>query len=331
MTKQKRPAKIAITGAAGNIGYSLIFKIASGEMLGADHPVILNLIDRDVVRKPLEAAMMELEDCAYPLLADCHTTADLEQGFRDADIAILLGAKPRTAGMERQDLLKVNGETFKKQGCVLNDVASRNVKALVVGNPANTNALIALSNAPDLSPRQFSCLTRLDHNRAIALLAKKLGQPASTIRKMIVWGNHSSTQFPDLLHCEVGGRVVEVDSKWFEEEFIPIVQNRGAQIIDMRGMSSAASAASAVIDHIRDWHNGTRDDDWTSMGILSDGSYGITDNLVFSYPVVINSGKWDIVENIQLSEFEKQLIRRTDAELCAERDAVADLLGKALS
>ncbi len=331
MTEPKRPIKVAITGATGNIGYSLLFRIASGEMLGADQPIMLTLIDRNAVCKPLQAAMMELEDCACPLLVSCDTTADLSQGFRDADIVILLGAKPRSAGMERKDLLRVNGEVFKTQGQVLNDVAARDVKVLIVGNPANTNALIALSNAPDLSPKQFSCLTRLDHNRAVALLAKTLGRPVSEIRKMIIWGNHSSTQFPDLLHSETDAGKVAVDKNWFEGEFISAVQKRGGQVIEMRGLSSAASAASAAIDHIRDWREGTPPDDWTSMGVLSDGSYGATADLMFSYPVTIENGDWNIVAGIELGEFEKRLIRKTDAELREERDAVADLLGKALA
>lgn len=331
MAEHKRPVKVAITGASGNIGYSLLFRIASGEMLGGDRPIILRLIDRNVARNPLQAAMMELEDCAYPLLVGCDTTADLRQGFQDADIVILLGAKPRSAGMERKDLLRVNGEIFKTQGQILNDVVTRDVKVLVVGNPANTNALIALSNAPDLAPKQFSCLTRLDHNRAIALLAKKLKRPIAEIYKMIVWGNHSSTQFPDLLHCETSDGRVKVDKRWFEEEFISAVQKRGAQIIEMRGLSSAASAASAIVDHIRDWCNGTLPNDWTSMGVLSDGSYGATSDLVFSYPVTVKNSEWDIVQGIDLSGFEQQLIRKTDAELCKERDAVVGLLGQALA
>lgn len=330
MTHPKSPAKVAVTGAAGNIAYSLLFKIICGNLLG-DRPISLQLIDRDPTHKKLEAVLMELEDCASPVLVDCIATSDLEKGFGDADIAILVGAKPRTADMQRKDLLQENGEIFKQQGIAMSDAASADVKVLVVGNPANTNALIALSNAPKLGSEQFSCLTRLDHNRGIAQLAKKVGARAQDITRMTIWGNHSVTQFPDLSYCQANAQAVEVDETWTKEEFIPTVQKRGSEVIQARGASSAASAACASVDHIHDWMHGTPENDWVSMGVLSDGSYGVPEGLVFSYPVTIDrNGKASIVQGLELNDFQKMMLKASAEELTKEREAVAHLIGTSL-
>ena len=320
-----RPIKIAITGAAGSIGYSLIFRIASGAMLG-NQPIALHLIEAEVAAQQLKGVMMELDDCAFPLLSDCIGVTEVKAGFKDVDIAILVGAKPRGRGMERKDLLKDNGEIFREQGRALNEFASKDVKVLVVGNPANTNALIASANAPDLSTKQFSCMTRLDHNRALSMLAQKHGTTPSQIKKMIIWGNHSVTQFPDPLHCEIDNAAVEIDAAWMKNEFIPAVQQRGAKVIEARGASSAGSAANAIVDHIHDWVLGTAGGDWASMGIVSDGSYNIQPNIVFSFPVTTTQGDWTIVPDLSLNDFERDMMALSEKELCEERDAVKALL-----
>jgi malate dehydrogenase len=324
----KPPVRVAVTGAAGQIGYSLLFRIAAGDMLGPDQPVILQMLEIPQALGALEGVEMELEDCAFPLLAGMVKTDDPEVAFADADIAMLVGARPRTAGMERSDLLDANGKIFTTQGRALNAVAKRDVKVLVVGNPANTNALIAMNNAPDLDPRQFTAMTRLDHNRAKTQLAKKVGRPVTSVRKMTIWGNHSSTQYPDLFHCEVDGQnAYELvgDHDWVEHVFIPTVAQRGAAVIEARGASSAASAANAAIDHIRDWWHGTPDGDWVSMSVCSDGSYGIPEGLVSSYPCVCRDGKWEIVQGLEHNEFSWERIRASAAELAAERDTVRQL------
>jgi len=319
---------VAVTGAAGQIGYSLLFRIAAGEMLGPDQPVILQMLEIPPAMDALQGVVMELEDCAFPLLAGMVTTTDPREAFADADIALLVGAMPRKEGMQRSDLLEANGGIFKPQGEALSEVASRDVKVLVVGNPANTNALIALNNAKDLDPRQFTAMTRLDHNRALSQLAKKTGVPVSEIRKMTIWGNHSSTQYPDLFHCEIGGRsAYEVvgDHTWVEEEFIPTVAERGAAIIRARGASSAASAANAAIDHVRDWVLGTPEGDWVSMAVPSDGSYGVPEGLVSSFPCVCRDGEWQIVQDLEIDEWSRQRIDASVAELEAERNTVREL------
>jgi len=324
----KSPKRVAVTGAAGQIGYSLLFRIAAGEMLGPDQPVILQMLEIPPAMDALQGVVMELEDCAFPLLAGMVTTTDPREAFADADIALLVGAMPRKEGMQRSDLLEANGGIFKPQGEALSEVASRDVKVLVVGNPANTNALIALNNAKDLDPRQFTAMTRLDHNRALSQLAKKTGVPVSEIRKMTIWGNHSSTQYPDLFHCEIGGRsAYEVvgDHTWVEEEFIPTVAERGAAIIRARGASSAASAANAAIDHVRDWVLGTPEGDWVSMAVPSDGSYGVPEGLVSSFPCVCRDGEWQIVQDLEIDEWSRQRIDASVAELKAERNTVREL------
>lgn len=324
----KSPKRVAVTGAAGQIGYSLLFRIAAGEMLGPDQPVILQMLEIPPAMDALQGVVMELEDCAFPLLAGMVTTTDPHEAFADADIALLVGAMPRKEGMQRSDLLEANGGIFKPQGEALSEVASRDVKVLVVGNPANTNALIALNNAKDLDPRQFTAMTRLDHNRALSQLAKKTGVPVSEIRKMTIWGNHSSTQYPDLFHCEIGGRsAYEVvgDHTWVEEEFIPTVAERGAAIIRARGASSAASAANAAIDHVRDWVLGTPEGDWVSMAVPSDGSYGVPEGLVSSFPCVCRDGEWQIVQDLEIDEWSRQRIDASVAELEAERNTVREL------
>jgi malate dehydrogenase len=324
----KTPVRIAVTGSAGQIGYALLFRIAAGDMLGPDQPVILQLIEVPQAMKALEGVVMELRDCAFPLLADIVATDDVNVGFKDADYAILVGARPRGPGMERKDLLEANGAIFTVQGKAINDHASRGVKVLVVGNPANTNALIASRSAPDLDPRQFTAMTRLDHNRAISQLAAKTGKPVSAIRRMTVWGNHSSTQYPDISHALVDGRPATelVDQAWVENDFIPTVQQRGAAIIAARGASSAASAASSAIDHMRSWALGTPDGDWVSMAIPSDGSYGIPEGVVYSYPVTCRDGRYEIVQNLPISAFSRARMDATAKELFEERDAVKHLL-----
>ena len=324
----KTPVRIAVTGCAGNIGYALLFRIAAGDMLGPDQPVILHLLEVTPALKALEGVVMELRDCAFPLLADIVATDDVAVGFKDADYAILVGARPRGPGMERKDLLEANGAIFTVQGRALNDHASRGVKVLVVGNPANTNALIAMRSAPDLDPRQFTAMMRLDHNRAISQLAAKTGSSVPAIRRMTVWGNHSSTQYPDITHALVDGRPAPelVDQAWLEADFIPTVQQRGAAIIAARGASSAASAASAAIDHMRTWALGTADGDWVSMGIPSDGSYGIPQGIIYSFPVTCRDGRYEIVQNLPVSAFSRARMDATAKELLEEHDAVQHLL-----
>ena len=321
------PVRVAVTGAAGQIGYQLCFRIAAGDMLGPNQPVILQLIEIPPALDALRGVAMELEDAAFPLLCDIVTTDDIDAGFRDADYALLVGSKPRGPGMERSDLLAENGRIFGPQGKALNAHASRDVKVLVVGNPANTNCLIARANAPDLRPENFTAMTRLDHNRALAQLAQQTGVHHTHIRRMIIWGNHSATQYPDIHHALVKGdpAISRVDREWYENEFIPTVQQRGAAIIKARGASSAASAASAALDHMRDWVTGTGDD-WVSMGIPSDGSYGIEPGVIYSFPVTCAGGEWKIVPDLDINEFSRTRMEATDAELREERKAVEDLL-----
>ncbi|GEM84718.1 MULTISPECIES: malate dehydrogenase [Meiothermus] len=324
----KSPVRVAVTGAAGQIGYSLLFRIASGEMLGKDQPVILQLLEITPALKALNGVIMELEDCAFPTLAGVVPTDDPNVAFGDADYALLVGAMPRKQGMERADLLQANGAIFTAQGRALSDNARKHVKVLVVGNPANTNALITYKNAPNLSPRQIHAMTRLDHNRAISQLAARLKVPVSEIKKMTIWGNHSVTQYPDLYHCEVGGKsAYELvgDHDWYANVYIPKVAKRGAEIIEARGASSAASAASAAIDHMRDWALGTPQGDWVSMAIPSDGSYGIPEGLVYSYPCVCRNGDFEIVQGLDINEFSRSKMDATARELAEERDAVLQL------
>jgi malate dehydrogenase len=324
----KAPIRIAITGAAGQIGYSMLFRIASGELLGTSQPVILQLLDIPQSQPALRGVVMELEDCAFPNLLQIIMTDDPRVAFRDVEIAILVGARPRSKGMERKDLLEANGAIFSEQGRVLNEVAARNVKILVVGNPANTNALIALKNAPDLDPHNFTAMLRLDHNRALSQVASKLAEPVRDISKMVVWGNHSSTQYPDLSHAEIGGRkVIETlkDHDWIEANFIPTVQKRGAAIIEARGLSSAASAANAAISHVRDWIMGTPQNDWVTMGVPSDGSYGIPEGVIYGFPVTTSNGHYTIVQNLPVSELGRKHMQDTYKELLEERDGVKHL------
>jgi malate dehydrogenase len=324
----KQPVRVAITGAAGQIGYQLSFRIASGQMLGTDQPVILQLLEIPPALGALQGVEMELRDCAFPTLADVVATDDAAVAFADVDYALLVGAKPRGPGMERKDLLMENAKIFSSQGKALNSNASPDVKILVVGNPANTNALIARSNAPDLNPRNFTAMTRLDHNRAIAQLAAKTGRGVPDVDGMIIWGNHSATQYPDIGHATVAGAPArdQVDQDWYRDTFIPKVQQRGAEIIKARGASSAASAASAAIDHIHDWALGTPDDSWVSMAVPSDGSYGIAEGVIYSYPVRCTGGDYEIVQGLEVDDFSRGKMDATDAELREERDGVADLL-----
>ncbi len=323
-----RPMRIAITGAAGQIGYQLCFRIASGDLLGPNQPVILQLLEIPPALDMLKGVVMELDDAAFPLLQGVVATTDLEEGFKDADYAILVGAKPRGPGMERADLLSENGKIFGPQGKALNAVASRDVKVLVVGNPANTNALIAQANAPDLPPENFTAMTRLDHNRALAQLAAQSGHHHTLIKQMTIWGNHSSTQYPDLHHTLVAGKAAMdgFDQSWYVKDFIPTVQQRGAAIIKARGASSAASAASAAIDHIRDWALGTDGDDWVSMAVPSDGSYGIEPGVIYSFPCTCENGQWKIVQDLEINDFSRERMDATDKELREERAAVEGLL-----
>ena len=323
-----QPVRVAITGAAGQIGYQLCFRIAAGDMLGPEQPVILQMLEIPPALGALEGVAMELKDAAFPLLAGVVTTDDAATAFEKADYAILVGAKPRGPGMERADLLAENGKIFGPQGKALNDHASRDVKVLVVGNPANTNALIAQSAAPNLDPRNFHAMTRLDHNRAIAQLAEKTDTQAGQVRMMTIWGNHSSTQYPDIRFAEVDSRLATdlVDNDWYRETFIPTVQQRGAAIIKARGASSAASAASAAIDHIRDWARGTPDGDWVSMAVPSDGSYGIEPGVIYSFPCVCRDGDYTIVQDLDIDSFSREKMDASDRELREEREAVADLL-----
>jgi malate dehydrogenase len=325
----RSPVRVAVTGAAGNIGYALIFRIAAGDMLGPDQPVILQLIEIPPALPALSGVVMELADCAFPLLAGVVATADYAEGFAGTDYALLVGARPRAAGMERKDLLGENGKIFGPQGRALNDHAARGVRVLVVGNPANTNALIAASAAPDLDPRRFTAMTRLDHNRAVALLAEKAGVHSTAVRRMTIWGNHSATQYPDLFHCTIDSRPARelVDEAWMRDTFIPAVQQRGAAVIKARGASSAASAASAALDHMRSWALGTPDGDWVSMAVAADGSYGIAPGVVYSYPCTCAGGEWRIVPDLPVDAFGRGRMDLTDAELREERAAVEALLG----
>ncbi|MDP4545962.1 MULTISPECIES: malate dehydrogenase [Psychrobacter] len=325
----KQPLRVAVTGAAGNISYAMLFRIASGEMLGKDQPVILQLLEITPALDALKGVVMELEDCAFPLLADIVQTDDATVAFKDVDYALLVGARPRGPGMERKDLLEANAAIFSAQGKALNDVASRDVKVLVVGNPANTNALIAQRNAPDLDPRNFTAMTRLDHNRAIAQLAGKTDSTVNDVKKMIIWGNHSSTQYPDLTAATVNGKPALdlVDRDWYENTYIPEVQQRGAAIIKARGASSAASAANAAIAHMSTWALGSDENDWVSMGVYSNGEYGIAEGLIYSFPVTCKNGDWSIVDGVDVSsDFSKEKMAATEQELSEERDAVAHLL-----
>lgn len=326
----KPPVRVAVTGGAGQIAYSLLFRIAAGEFLGPEQPVILQMLEITPALGALNGVVLELDDCAYPLVRECITTDDAEVAFRDADYAFLIGARPRTADMERKDLLAENGRIFGPQGRALDAGASRDVKVLVVGNPANTNALIAMRNAPGLDPTQFSAMTRLDHNRAIAQLAQRAGAAVADVRRMTIWGNHSATQFPDLSHATVGGRPAPeldgVNDGWVRDEFIPRVQQRGTEIINARGLSSAASAAYAAMSHMRDWVRGTPDGDWVSMAVPSDGSYGISEGVMYSYPVTTGGGKYEIVQGLDCDEFAREKMDATRAELEEERDAVSAML-----
>jgi malate dehydrogenase len=324
----KPPVRVAVTGAAGQIGYALLFRIAAGDMLGPDQPVILHLLEITPALPALNGVVMELDDCAFPLLAGVVATDDANVAFKDVDYALLVGARPRGAGMERKDLLSANGAIFGPQGKALNAHAKRDVKVLVVGNPANTNALIAQANAPDLDPKCFTAMVRLDHNRAKAQLAAKTGAHNTDVAKMIIWGNHSSTQYPDIHHAMVKGKpaLSLVDQAWYEKEFIPTVQQRGAAIIKARGASSAASAAAAAIDHMHTWAHGTADGDWVSMGIPSDGSYGIEPGVIYGYPVTVKDGKYTIVQDLEINEFSRARMDATDKELREERAAVEALL-----
>ena len=320
------PVTVAVTGAAGQIGYALVFRIASGQLLGADTPVALRLLEIPPAMDAARGVIMEIDDCAFPLVAGVEATDDPDAAFDGADVALLVGSRPRTAGMERGDLLEANAAIFSVQGKALNDHASPDVKVLVVGNPANTNCLIAQRNAPDLDPRNFTAMTRLDHNRAMAQLAAKTKRPVSSIRGLTIWGNHSATQYPDLHPATVDGAPAMelVDMDWYAADFIPKVQQRGAEIIAARGASSAASAANAAIDHVRDWMLGT--DAVVSMGVYSDGAYGVEEGLIYSYPVTCGGGHWNIVPDIVINDFSRAKMRATEDELKGERDAVAHLL-----
>lgn len=324
----KPPVRVAITGAAGNIGYALAFRVAAGNMLGPDQPVILQLLEITPALSALEGVVMELSDCAFPLLAGIVATDDVNVAFKDANFALLVGAKPRGKGMERGDLLAENGKIFGPQGKAINDHAARDVKVLVVGNPANTNCLIAQHAAPDINPRQFTAMTRLDHNRALSQLAANTGKHVNDIHKMIIWGNHSATQYPDISKCTVAGQPASglVEQGWYREEFIPKVQKRGAEIIQARGASSAASAASAAIDHMRDWVMGTPADDWVSMAVPADGSYSIKPGVIYSFPCTCKNGNYQIVQGLTTDDFSSQRMKATDQELREERSAVESLL-----
>jgi malate dehydrogenase len=325
----KKPMRVAVTGAAGNIGYALTFRIAAGDMLGLDQPVILQLIEIPPALDTLRGVIMELNDCAFPLLRGTVATTDLAEGFDDADVVLLVGARPRGPGMERKDLLSANGAIFGPQGKALAAHASRGVRVLVVGNPANTNALIAAANAKGLDPRQFNAMTRLDHNRAVSQLAEKTGAHVTDIRRLTIWGNHSSTQYPDIAHATIGGRPATelVDRTWYRDTFIPAVQQRGAAIIKARGASSAASAASAAMDHVHSWVHGTPAGDWVSMAVPSDGSYGVEPGVVYSYPCICRGGDYEIVQDLPLDDFSRQKMTASEAELREERAAVEELLG----
>jgi malate dehydrogenase len=325
----KDPVRVCVTGAAGQIGYALLFRIASGQMLGDDQPVILQLLEIPQAVGALDGVRMELDDCAFPLLADVVCTDDAEVAFGDADYGLLVGAMPRKEGMERSDLLEANGAIFTAQGAAIAAAASPDVKILVVGNPANTNALIALNNATTVADRQFTAMTRLDHNRAIAQLAAKAGVPVSDVTRMTIWGNHSATQYPDVFHAEVAGKpgfeAAGSDQAWLENEFIPTVQQRGAAVIKARGSSSAASAANAAIDHMRSWALGTPEGDWVSMAVPSDGSYGVPEGLVSGFPCTCSGGEYQIVQGLELDDFSRARLDASVAELASERDTVREL------
>ncbi len=326
----KAPVRVAVTGAAGQIGYSLLFRIAHGDMLGADQPVILQLLEipNEKAQKALKGVMMELEDSAFPLLAGMHATDDAKTAFQDADYALLVGARPRGPGMERKDLLAENAKIFIEQGRALNETAKRDVHVLVVGNPANTNCWIAMKNAPRLYPLNFTAMMRLDHNRSVSQLAARIGQPVADIRKVTVWGNHSATQYPDVFQAEADGKKIWPqinDQAWLENTFIPTIQKRGAAIIDARGASSAASAANAAIDHMRDWALGSVEGDWVSMGVPSEGNYDIPEGVVYGFPVTCSNGHYEIVRGLELSDFSKAKMQATHRELMEERDAVKGL------
>ncbi|MDA9679929.1 malate dehydrogenase [Gammaproteobacteria bacterium] len=323
----KEPVRVAVTGAAGQISYSLLFRIASGQLLGIDQPVILQLLEIPPAMEALSGVVMELHDCAFELVQEIVATDDPNVAFKDVDYALLVGSRPRGPGMERKDLLEANAAIFSVQGKALNDHASRDVRVLVVGNPANTNSLIAQRNAPDLDPRHFTAMTRLDHNRAVTQLAQKTGKRVVDVKGLSIWGNHSATQYPDISHASIDGTAADslVDQSWVKETFIPIVQQRGAAIIKARGLSSAASAANAAIEHMRDWALGT-DGDVVSMAVYSDGSYGITKGLIYSFPCTCTSGDWAIVQGLAINDFSREKMNETEAELVEERDAVKDLL-----
>ncbi|MCC9310520.1 malate dehydrogenase [Kitasatospora sp. RB6PN24] len=325
----RTPVNVTVTGAAGQIGYALLFRIASGHLLGADVPVNLRLLEITPALKAAEGVAMELDDCAFPLLRDITITDQLNTAFDGTNVALLVGARPRTAGMERGDLLAANGGIFGPQGKAINENAADDIKVLVVGNPANTNALIAQRNAPDVPADRFTAMTRLDHNRAVAQLAKKAGVTVDQVKKVTIWGNHSATQYPDVFHAEIAGKngfeAVGSDQAWLEDFFIPKVAKRGAEIIEVRGASSAASAANAAIDHVHTWVNGTAEGDWTSMGIVSDGSYGVPEGIISSFPVTTKDGKFEIVQGLEISDFSRGKIDASVAELVAERDEVTKL------
>ncbi len=324
----KKPATVTITGAAGQIGYALAFRVASGQMLGKDRPVNLQLLEITPALPSLTGVVMELADCAFPTLNRIVATDDAKAAFKDCDYAMLVGARPRGPGMERKDLLLANAQIFSAQGRAMNESASRDVRVLVVGNPANTNALIAASNAPDIERQNFTAMMRLDHNRALGQLAAKTGMHTMDIRRMIVWGNHSATQHPDISHCTVGGKPAKslVDVAWYRDEFIPTVQQRGAAVIKARGSSSAASAASAAIDHMRDWALGTPDGDWVSMAVPADGSYGIGEGVIYSFPVTCKDGRYAVVQGLAVDEFSRERMDATHRELLEEREGVRDLI-----
>ena len=324
----KSPVRVTVTGAAGQISYSLLFRIAAGEMLGSDQPVILQMLEITPALEALKGVAMELEDCAFPTLAGMVCTDDPAVAFKDSDYALLVGARPRGPGMERKDLLEANAAIFSVQGKAINDHAAKHIKVLVVGNPANTNSLIAQRNAPNIDPRQFTAMTRLDHNRALSQLANKTGKTINDVTHMTIWGNHSATQYPDIHHAKVNGAAAidMVDQAWYESDFIPVVQQRGAAIIKARGASSAASAANAAIGHMRSWALGTAEGDWVSMGVCSDGSYGIAKGLIYSFPCVCKNGDWEIVQGLEINAFSRAKMTATEQELAEERDAVKHLL-----
>ena len=324
----KKPVTVTITGAAGHIGYALAFRVASGQMLGAGQPVNLQLLEITPALPSLAGVVMELSDCAFPTLNRIVATDEAKTAFKDCDYALLVGARPRGPGMERKDLLLANAQIFSVQGRAINEAASRDVHVLVVGNPANTNALIAASNAPDIERRNFTAMMRLDHNRSLAQLAEKTGTHATAIRRMIVWGNHSATQYPDIAHCTIGGKPARslIDTQWYREQFIPLIQQRGAAIIKARGSSSAASAASAAIDHMHDWALGTADGDWVSMAVPADGSYGIGEGVMYSYPVTCKGRRYEIVQGLSVDEFSRGRLDATHRELLEERDGVKELI-----